>query len=108
MQGLKVSNPEPESFYGSFGIVSQDSRMPRSRALKAVQGLAVMLGAGLVGFALVTGSAWLLYVSVGTAPDDRIGVRLNRYAPPPLRAWGCARIAERFPKSPPPEGCART
>ena len=82
--------------------------MPRSRALKAMQGLFVMLVAGLVGFGVVTGSAWVWYVAAGSAPDDRIGVRLNRYAPGVLRAWGCARIAERFPRSPPQQGCERT
>ncbi len=82
--------------------------MPRSRALKAVQGLTVMLVAGLVGFGVVTGGAWFWYVAAGSAPDDRIGVRLNRYAPAFLRAWGCARIARRLPEAPPPQGCERT
>ena len=81
--------------------------MPTDRALKLPQVLIVPLLAGSIGFVGVVGPVWYVYVTIGTSPDDPTGVLLNSHVPAFLRTWGCARITQRFPKSPPPRGCER-
>ena len=78
-----------------------DERRPQSRvALAATVAVAILLaGTGTLGW------HWYRYVTVGETPYDEIGIEMNRRLPAPLRDWGCARVAERFPRAVPPYGC---
>ncbi|TXM66304.1 hypothetical protein FV226_23810 [Methylobacterium sp. WL12] len=78
-----------------------EERRPQSRAgLAASVAFAILLaGVGTIGW------RWYSYVTAGATPYDGVGIEVNRYLPEPLRAWGCARIKERFPRAVPPYGC---
>jgi hypothetical protein len=60
----------------------------------------------LVGFAVMFGLRWYMYVARGQSPYDDVGIALNGYAPGPMRSWGCHKMKERFPGKLPPYGCA--
>ena len=60
----------------------------------------VVLGAVFLG-------NWTWYVTRGSTPYDEVGIELNSRMPEEMRRWGCARIAERFPRTLPPHGCSR-
>lgn len=79
----------------------ETTRPGQSRAALAVSvALAILVAAaGTVGW------RWYRYVTAGASPYDEVGIELNRHLPGPLRAWGCARIMERFPRAVPPYGC---
>lgn len=69
-------------------------------ALATTVALAMLLaGVGTIGW------RWYHYVVAGDSPYDEVGIEVNRRLPEPLRAWGCARIMERFPRAVPPYGC---
>ena len=78
-----------------------DARRPQSRtSLVASVAVGILLaGLGTVGW------RWYSYVTAGDSPYDEVGIEVNRRLPEPLRAWGCARIKERFPRAVPPYGC---
>lgn len=78
-----------------------DRRAPQSRlALAATVAVAILLaGVGTLGW------RWYRYVTAGDTPYDEVGIEVNSRLPEPLRAWGCARIKERFPRAVPPYGC---
>jgi len=46
---------------------------------------------------VLMGGRWYLYVAHSESPYDEVGIELNSHMPAPLRAWGCARVAKRFP-----------
>ena len=80
------------------GGEARSSRRSTTRIVLAL--VAVLLGAvGTLGW------RWYSYITAGGSPYDEVGIELNSRAPSPLRAWGCARIADRFPGSAPPYGC---
>ena len=64
-----------------------------------------------VAFAIVfaalgtVGWRWYHYVTAGASPYDEVGIEVNRRLPESLRAWGCERIKERFPRAVLPYGC---
>jgi hypothetical protein len=66
---------------------------------------AIMLFAVIFAFFAVLGGRWLYYVTRSASPYDEVGIGLMLYMPEPLRAWGCARLKERFPRQLPPAGC---
>ena len=70
-------------------------------------GLAALLLTVPTSLGAVLGGRWCWYVTRGATPYDEIGIELNSRMPNGPRGWGCARIAERFPRSIPPHGCAR-
>ena len=76
-------------------------RAPQSRlALAATVAVAILLaGVGTLGW------RWYRYVTAGDTPYDEVGIEVNRRLPEGLRAWGCARIKERFPRAVAPYGC---
>ena len=76
-------------------------RAPQSRlALAATVAVGILLaGVGTLGW------RWYRYVTAGDTPYDEVGIEVNLRLPEPLRAWGCARIKERFPRAVPPYGC---
>ena len=78
-----------------------DGRAPQSRwALAATVAVGILLaGVGTLGW------RWYRYVTAGDTPYDEVGIEVNLRLPEPLRAWGCARIKERFPRAVPPYGC---
>lgn len=81
--------------------MGSEARHPQSRAALAVfvaAGIA-LAGAGTIGW------RWYSYVTAGASPYDEVGIEVNRRLPEPLRAWGCQRINERFPRAVPPYGC---
>ncbi|PJI54849.1 hypothetical protein CTI14_10820 [Methylobacterium radiotolerans] len=81
--------------------MGSEARHPQSRAALAVfvaAGIA-LAGAGTIGW------RWYSYVTTGASPYDEVGIEVNRRLPEPLRAWGCQRIKERFPRAVPPYGC---
>jgi hypothetical protein len=81
--------------------MGSEARHPQSRAALAVfvaAGIA-LAGAGTIGW------RWYSYVTAGASPYDEVGIEVNRRLPEPLRAWGCQRIKERFPRTVPPYGC---
>lgn len=67
----------------------------------------VTLGSVALAGIAVLGGQWYYYVAHGSSPYDEIGIELNSRMPKPLREWGCARVAERFPRTLPPYGCER-
>ena len=81
--------------------MADGDRRPQSRiALAASVAIAIALaGVGTIGW------RWYSYVTAGASPYDEVGIEVNRLLPEPLRAWGCARIKERFPRAVPPYGC---
>ena len=78
-----------------------DGRAPQSRwALAATVAVGILLaGVGTLGW------RWYRYVTAGDTLYDEVGIEVNLRLPEPLRAWGCARIKERFPRAVPPYGC---
>ena len=76
-------------------------RVPQSRlALAATVAVAILLaGVGTLGW------RWYRYVTAGDTPYDEVGIEVNSRLPEPLRAWGCTRVKERFPRAVPPYGC---
>ena len=81
--------------------MGSEARHPQSRAALAVfvaAGIA-LAGAGTIGW------RWYSYVTAGASPYDEVGIEVNRRLPEPLRAWGCQRIKERFPRAVTPYGC---
>lgn len=68
---------------------------------------ALMVGV-VAAFAIVLGGQWYYYVAYASSPYDEVGIAINSRMPAPLRSWGCARIAERFPRTLPPFGCQRS
>ncbi|MCJ2080189.1 hypothetical protein [Methylobacterium sp. J-090] len=73
---------------------------PSRVALAATVGFGILLaGVGTMGW------RWYSYVTAGASPYDEVGIEVNRRLPESLRAWGCGRIKERFPKAVPPYGC---
>ena len=78
-----------------------DHRRPQSRAALAVT---VAFAIALAGIGTI-GWRWYRYVTAGDTPYDEVGIEVNSRLPQPLRAWGCARIKERFPRVIPPHGC---
>ena len=81
--------------------MSNAQRRPQSRTSLAVF---VALGIALAGVGTI-GWRWYDYVTAGASPYDEVGIEVNRRLPEPLRAWGCGRIKERFPRAVPPYGC---
>lgn len=80
--------------------------MARERAPQSRLALAVTVGVGILLSGVGTlGWRWYHYVNAGDTPYDEVGIEVNRRLPEPLRAWGCARIKERFPRAVPPYGC---
>lgn len=80
--------------------------MARERAPQSRLALAITVAVGILLAGLGTlGWRWYRYVTVGDTPYDEVGIEVNRQLPEPLRAWGCARIKERFPRAVPPYGC---
>lgn len=65
----------------------------------------VMLAVLLVGLASPMWQ-WYRWATAGDSPYDEVGIDLNAYMPAPLHDWACGRIAQRFPGSLPPYGCA--
>jgi hypothetical protein len=61
----------------------------------------------VVGIVLTLGGRWYMYVTNTKSPYDEIGIEVNRYMPQPVRAWGCGKLQETFPKFIPPDGCAK-
>lgn len=59
-----------------------------------------------LGMVLMVGLRWNRYVTSSESPYDEVGIMLNGYMPAPLRAWGCRKMKERFPRALPPYGCA--
>jgi hypothetical protein len=55
--------------------------------------------------ALYLGGRWGYYLEYSTDLFDPTGVGLTTYAPEPLRAWGCGRLARRFPNRALPVPC---
>lgn len=78
-----------------------EARRSQSRvALATSVVLAILIaGAGTIGW------RWYSYVTAGASPYDEVGIEVNRRLPESLRAWGCERIKERFPRAVPPYGC---
>lgn len=81
--------------------MANGARRPRSSvALAATVAFAMLLfGVGTMGW------RWYRYVTAGETPYDEVGIEVNLRLPEPMRAWGCARIKERFPRAVPPYGC---
>ena len=81
-------------------MVGRAQRAQSPAALVATVAFAILLaGLGTIGW------RWYHYVTAGESPYDEVGIEINRRLPEPLRAWGCARIMERFPRAVPPYGC---
>ena len=81
-----------------MAVKAQRSQSPV--ALAATVAFALLLaGLGTVGW------RWYHYVTAGESPYDEVGIEVNIRLPEPLRAWGCARIMERYPRAVPPYGC---
>ena len=78
-----------------------EPRRPQSRvALAGSVAFAILIAeAGTIGW------RWYSYVTAGASPYDEVGIEVNRRLPESLRAWGCERIKERFPRAVPPYGC---
>jgi hypothetical protein len=72
-----------------------------------MQRLVIILFAVIFSFFAVLGGRWLYYVTQSASPYDEVGATLMMHVPEPLRAWGCARLKERFPRVLPPAGCER-
>ena len=72
----------------------------RSKTRTALAAVAILVGAfGTMGW------RWYSYVTAGESPYDEVGIGLNSRLPAPLRGWGCAKLAQRFPHTVPPYGC---
>ncbi|RZI75935.1 MAG: hypothetical protein EOP13_03835 [Pseudomonas sp.] len=69
---------------------------------KVVQVLCVIA----IGLMVMIGLRWSRYITSSESPYDEVGITLNGYMPPPLRAWGCHKLQDRFPGALPPYGCA--
>ncbi|MFB0491152.1 hypothetical protein ABIE45_003738 [Methylobacterium sp. OAE515] len=78
-----------------------EEQRPQSRTALAVS---VALAVALAGIGTI-GWRWYSYVTAGPSPYDEVGIEVNRRLPEPMRAWGCMRIKERFPRAVPPYGC---
>ena len=65
-----------------------------------------MIAVGVLAAVAIPLWKWHRWATAGETPYDEIGIEVNSYMPGPLRDWACGRIAQRFPGSIPPYGCA--
>lgn len=66
---------------------------------------AAVAAAILIAVCGTIGWRWYDYVTAGKTPYDEVGIEVNRRLPDSLRAWGCARIKDRFLHAVPVYGC---
>jgi hypothetical protein len=70
--------------------------------MKILKYLIVVLFVGI----MVLGGRYYYYVAYASSPYDEVGIGIAGLMPAPIRAWGCAKLDERFPgNAAPPMYC---